>query len=151
MIFITVIAFLPFIVCLDAAIAPDLTSMNKTFTLKFWAYLSHTCNVQIYTRNRKDLKCVVTAVCILTFQRKYIKMRYFLKYDICEHNFNTCIIYPGGHVHFLFYFSMNASVPGQMFSLSYHAISTFYLSWPCYVTIKPHWELLSLHEQSYKK
>ena len=60
-------AFLPYIVCLDATIAPDLTSMNKTFILKFWAYLSHTCNVQIYTRNRKALKCFITAVCIPTF------------------------------------------------------------------------------------
>ena len=42
---IMIVAFLPFIVCQDAKIAPYLTSMNKTFILKFWAYLSHSFNV----------------------------------------------------------------------------------------------------------
>ena len=40
-----IVAFLPFIVCHDADIAPYLTSLNKTFILKFWAYLSHAFNV----------------------------------------------------------------------------------------------------------
>ena len=41
---IMIVAFLPYIVCWDATIAPYLTSISKTFILKFWAYLSHTCN-----------------------------------------------------------------------------------------------------------
>ena len=42
---IMIVAFLPYIVRWDETIAPDLTSMNKIFMLKFWAYLSNTCNV----------------------------------------------------------------------------------------------------------
>ena len=42
---IMIVAFLPFIVCRDAKIAPYLASMNKTFILKFCAYLSHAFNV----------------------------------------------------------------------------------------------------------
>ena len=42
---IMIVAFLSFIVCWDAKIAPYLRSINKTFLLKFQAYLSHACNV----------------------------------------------------------------------------------------------------------
>ena len=39
---IMIVAFLAYIVCWDATIAPHLTSMDKTFILKFWEYLGHT-------------------------------------------------------------------------------------------------------------
>ena len=45
---IMIVAFLPFIVCQDAKIAPYLTSMNKTFIVTYVLgiqYLSHTFNV----------------------------------------------------------------------------------------------------------